>query len=157
MKVIEENLLDFPEDITTIFHVANIRKTFGAGIAKQIKDRYPAAYQADLDYPWDDVDRFGEFSAAKVRDGKYVVNLYAQDLGGDNLSEDGKPFRLEHYKHALESYLYEIDLRSSLSKLGFPWMIGSGLSQGPWDKIKELTEYLVSQYDVEAVWVKYEG
>lgn len=49
IKIIKGNLLDeFANNkLDYIFHNANIRNTFGAGIAKQIKERFPAAYEAD--------------------------------------------------------------------------------------------------------------
>lgn len=163
MKTIKGNLLDFPEGITTIFQNANCRETMGAGIAKQIKERYPEVYVTDCEFPLKGEDRLGEFSMASVSSDRHIINLYAQDLGGRNLSEEGTPFRMEHYLNALDGALYEcIEVKRSFrpdlpeSKFGFPWKIGSGLSGGNWDDIKIETEKIVSFYNCEALWVKYE-
>ena len=47
VQIIDGNLLDFPNDIKFIAHSCNTRNIMGAGIAKQIKDRYPMAYESD--------------------------------------------------------------------------------------------------------------
>lgn len=159
METIKGNLLDFPEDINVGLQNCNIRSTMGAGIALQIKNRYPEAYQADLDFLRPAEDRFGKFSMAGVGDGKSIVNLYAQDLGGRNLSETGVPFRLEYYEQALGSFLGVAHIYRDLDTmvLGFPWQIGAGLAGGDWGSIKEVTENLCEEYEVKAYWVKYEG
>ena len=163
MKTIKGNLLDFPEGVTTIFHVANCRSTMGAGIAKQIKDRYPEAYIADCEFILEGEDRLGYYSRARVSLNRLIVNLYAQDLGGRNLSEYGTPFRMKYYLQALDAALHDnvklgriFNPEPPESKLGFPWMIGAGLSGGKWDDIKRETEKIVNHYECEAVWVKYE-
>ena len=47
ITTITGDLLDFPQGIDIIAHSCNCRNTMSAGIAKQIKDHYPLAYDAD--------------------------------------------------------------------------------------------------------------
>ena len=47
ITTITGDLLDFPQGIDIIAHSCNCRNTMSAGIAKQIKDRYPLSYDAD--------------------------------------------------------------------------------------------------------------
>ena len=79
IDLIEGNLLDFPNDINVIAHSCNTRNIMGAGIAKQIKDRYPEAYEAD----WRAFNSnygvtLGKFSKADIGDRKYIYNMYTQ-------------------------------------------------------------------------------
>ena len=61
INMIDGNLLDFPNRINTIAHSCNTLNMMGAGIAKQIKDRYPLAWKADC--------------IANKRGGKYLRQL----------------------------------------------------------------------------------
>lgn len=92
MKTIEGNLLDFPNGINMIFHQANTENVMGAGIAQQIRKRYPQAYKADKDFfiP-KGRERLGNHSVALVsrnsEDYKLVVNLYGQSIISEVLEE----------------------------------------------------------------------
>ena len=61
LELINGNLLDFPNGINNIAHSCNCRMIMGGGIAKQIKERYPEAYQADVDFISDEYDHNGQF------------------------------------------------------------------------------------------------
>jgi O-acetyl-ADP-ribose deacetylase (regulator of RNase III) len=61
VQITKGNLLDFPTHclsfasneyigINAIAHSCNCQNVMGAGIAKQIKDRYPQAYEADTKF-----------------------------------------------------------------------------------------------------------
>ena len=85
IKIIDGNLLDFPNDINAIAHSCNTRNIMSAGIAKQIKDRYPEAYEADTkayDTEYDKDGQYvhwlGKFSKAEINDRKYIYNMYTQ-------------------------------------------------------------------------------
>lgn len=94
IKIIEANLLDFPNNINSIAHSCNTRNIMGGGIAKQIKDRYPEAYEADTkafntEYDKDGqyVHWLGKFSKAEITNNNpfypfeetgYIYNMYTQ-------------------------------------------------------------------------------
>ena len=162
VKVIKGDILNLDIEIDVIFHVANIRKTFGAGLAKQIKDQYPRVHQADVNYHLIGEERFGKYSSELVtyNDKTFDVeffNLYAQDLFGDNLSESKTPFRVEYYIQALSGALNDLQGRFCKPELlAFPWGIGCGLSGGNFEYVKPITEQLVKEKGFDVVWVKYE-
>lgn len=74
-------------------HCANCRNTFGSGLAKQIKDRFLAAYEADTEafravaHLDSDISRttlLGDFSVGVLDEKRRIVNLYGQaDYGRD--------------------------------------------------------------------------
>ena len=90
IEVIDGNLLDFPNDINVIAHSCNTRNIMGAGIAKQIKDRYPEAYEADTkayNFEYDENGQYvhwlGKFSKAQINDGRHIYNMYTQASVGE--------------------------------------------------------------------------
>jgi len=76
------SLLDAKEPY--IGHGANCRCVMGAGVALQLRNRWPAIFSADCAHGTFDPLRHvpGNFSYAVDCDGKIVINLYTQmDLG----------------------------------------------------------------------------
>ena len=101
IETIEGNLLDFPNDINVIAHSCNTRHIMGAGIAKQIKDRYPEAYEADwkaFNYEYDQDGQYvhwlGKFSKAQINDRKYIYNMYTQATIGTGREVNYEKFKL---------------------------------------------------------------
>ena len=86
VQIIDGNLLDFPNDIGFIAHSCNTQNVMGAGIARQIKDRYPLAYEADCHAMHEDEVGLGSYSFAwtDATQTKGIYNMYSQDkLGGE--------------------------------------------------------------------------
>ena len=71
IETIKGNLLDFPPHhpddpdryigINNIAHSCNCQNVMGGGIAKQIKERYPQAYEADTEFYNSEYDKNGQF------------------------------------------------------------------------------------------------
>jgi O-acetyl-ADP-ribose deacetylase (regulator of RNase III) len=79
---VKGDLLSHPE-VQVIAHCANCFHTMGAGIAKQIKLKYPSAYEADKKTPYGDINKLGTYSWSDVggKQGesvKIVTNVYGQ-------------------------------------------------------------------------------
>ncbi len=72
----------FESSANVIVHQANCFHTMGAGIAKEIKQRYPEAYEADLLTKKGDSTKLGTFSQAHGKDLRTIVNLYGQYFYG---------------------------------------------------------------------------
>ena len=136
-----------------IAHVANCQCVFGAGIARQIREQYPEAYEADLETKKGDRNKLGTFSSAHVLDeNKFIYNLYGQFGYGGGIRNLDYP--------ALEKSLWS--LRDHLEGkqgvdiiLGFPTRIGCGLAGGSWDIVKPLVEKMFSTANFETIWVEY--
>ena len=68
-------------DFDMIVHGCNCQNAMGAGIAKAIKQRFPTAYEADLQTEKGSRDKLGTFSTATVdcEDHTFeIVNAYTQ-------------------------------------------------------------------------------
>ena len=160
MKTIEGNLLDFPNGINMIFHSANTENVMGAGIAQQIRKRYPEAYKVDKDYfiP-KGRERLGHYSQALVsggsKDYKLVVNLYGQMLNEDSV------FGVRTNYFALrDSLRRSLDDHVTFSGhyneaiCGFPYGMGCGLGGGDWKIVESIISKALEEFNVTGYIVK---
>ena len=160
MKTIQANLLDFPNGINAIFHQANTENIMGAGIAKEIRERYPEAYESDTNFfiP-KGKHRLGEYSFASVDDEnsphRLVYNLYGQRLGKDSIW--GIPTDYFALKDSLNKALYEhttfFDYYDKII-CGFPWGLGCGLGGGDWKIVEYIIEEAMEKYNLTGYIVK---
>lgn len=132
LKEIEGNLLDFPEGINVLIHGANCLNVMGSGIAVQIKQRYPEAFDADTNAAKTSSNKLGYFSGAKVADDKYIINLYSQQKTGS-----GRQVNYEAIYAGLERLKKVLDQKNQKFILGFP-QIGCGLAGGDWNVVKPM-------------------
>ena len=188
VETIEANLLDFPQycksnpdnyiGINAIAHSCNTRNIMGGGIAKQIKNRYPQAYEADTKAYNTEYDQDGQFvhwlskfskaeitskeSKVYLPDGKgYIYNMYNQaNLGGDRrqvLYEDFwqalKRVEQDLYKMNVEKHEYD---PSAPPVLGLPHGISCGLAGGNWGIIKAMIEDIFLDSPIKCYIVKFD-
>jgi O-acetyl-ADP-ribose deacetylase (regulator of RNase III) len=132
MNIVKGNLLDLAEQgkFDIIVQGCNCYCIMGAGIAKQIKERYPAAYDADQKTIAGDYTKLGNYtygwsSANFGNDGFMIVNGYTQF--GTSRGED--VFEYSAFKLILQKLAHEYPNK----RFGFP-MIGMGLAGG--NKVK---------------------
>lgn len=130
-----------------IVHGCNCFCTMGAGIAKSIKQYFPAAYQVDLATIKGDRDKLGSMSYAKIEQGNqtlYVVNAYTQ------YHYRGKGVKVDY--EALRQAFQEIKKQFTGLRIAYP-AIGAGLAGGNWALISQIIEdELVGE---EHVFVKF--
>lgn len=146
------NLLDFPYGINTIAHCCNTMNVMGAGIAKQIAERYPSAKEADDVATKAGRNDLGEFSFAEVeidntadfphqefgvekRKGR-IFNLYTQDSIGF-----GREVNYEALYRNL--HLMRNQLNNNVNTiLGLPFEMSSGLAGGSWEIVSAMINYI---------------
>lgn len=130
-----------------IVHGCNCQNTMGSGIAKQIKDRYPDAYQADSDYDSLYASRqylkLGNFSLAKIfsKSNFIIVNAYTQyhylPRGVDHFEYASFAVILQKLAHFYGNYDF-----------GFPY-IGMGLAGGDSERIISMLEEFADMVKVK--------
>jgi O-acetyl-ADP-ribose deacetylase (regulator of RNase III) len=102
----------------------------GAGIAAQISNRYPTAYDADLRTLKGDLGKMGTYSSTWVmcnsKRGGSIVNAYTQYNPGNNLSYE-----------ALAAVLYRLNEDYAGYHIGFP-QIGCGIGGGDWKTVRAM-------------------
>jgi O-acetyl-ADP-ribose deacetylase (regulator of RNase III) len=132
------------QNCQVICHQCNLYHTFGAGIAKSIKDKFPEAYVQDRATSYGDPKKLGSYSSARVSDPQgtsilYIINLYCQDgIGGQDrrTSYDAMVKVLE----TLHSHLLALRKKGKLYSLGIPYKMGAGLANGNWNIIRAIIE-----------------
>lgn len=134
MKEIHGNLLSLAEQgkFDVIIHGCNCFHVMGGGIAYQIKNKFPQAYDADLKTGRGDRSKLGTYSFAHhPKANLTIVNAYTQYAFGRDRVHVNYP--------AIRSVFRAIRLNFAGQKIGYP-MIGAGLAGGDWNAISSIIE-----------------
>ena len=165
IKEVEGNLLTYP-GLEVIGHQVNALAVMGAGIAKQIKAKWPEVYKSYVRYckryP-DAHDLLGEVQFCEAEDGKYVANLFGEYSFCESIApyeEGGKPRHtdydaLKECLHRLHTWMVLNDIKTG----GLPDHIGSGLAGGNWDDVvyPMIKKEFEDDEDITLYIVKYNG
>jgi O-acetyl-ADP-ribose deacetylase (regulator of RNase III) len=138
--LIEKTVDIFEAQIDILVHQCNCFHTFGGGIARVIADKFPEAFDADLNTPKGDPKKMGTLSLARVNADRgsqidVIVNLYGQ-------FKTSSSERMTSYD-ALDTGLRALEQRL-VSKgkqnmvVGVPYQLGSGLGGGNWNVVKTI-------------------
>ena len=135
------NLLYCNEDI--IGHQVNSNGIMGAGIAKQIKDKYLSDNEE-----YEDVcnnspsDLYGKTYLIETCE-KIIANIFSQV----NFNTD-----LKHLETAL------IDLKKFAQKMdltiALPWGIGCGIANGNWSEVENVLIKVFDNYDINLYYLE---
>jgi len=146
------NLLALAEtgEIDVLIHGCNTNKIMGAGIAKQIKQKWPKAHLMDLNSKLSKEEKLnGKFTYAIIDSKLIVVNAYIQERTAIRYNE----IVVNYY--ALYKALTNIRREFSGLRFGLPY-IGCGLAGGNWEGIvKPMIEKIFENEDV--VVVEFDG
>lgn len=145
MQIIQGNLLDLFDagQFDAIAHGCNCWNTMGSGIARQIKERYPKAYEVDYETNAGDINKLGGFTYTEWYSQGNIYNLYTQyEFGGDKV----------HLNYdALALCLYKLNFLEKGKKIGLPYLIGCGLAGGDEVLVKEIIENRLVDVDITLV------
>ena len=141
IKEVDGNLLTYP-GLKVIAHQVNALAVMGAGIAKQIKARWPEVFKEYYDYckSFSDAHNLlGKCQVVKTDDGKYIANLFGEYSFCESIApyyEGGKPRHTDYVAlkecfHRLHTWLVLHDVETA----GIPYKIGCGLAGGDWDGV----------------------
>lgn len=136
-------------EFDVIIHGCNCFCTMGAGIAKTIKQVFPAAYQADLATVAGDKTKLGRYSAATVAAGGkplLIVNAYTQyHWRGAGVLVDCD---------AIRQVFRQVKQACAGQRIGYP-SIGAGLARGDWAIISTIIdEELAGENHIFVEWSK---
>lgn len=119
-------------NVDVIVHQANLEHTFGAGIARAIRFKFPYAFEADKKSPFNDPRKLGTFTLASSPDGPLVINMYSQtSLYPSHTSYDAMVKALTELRDRLTPL-------EEFRRIGFPYQLGSGLADGDWNVVKAI-------------------
>ena len=173
IPLISGNLLDFPTHcetdpdkyvgINNIAHSCNCQNVMGGGIAKQIKDRYPKAFEADTERWGNEYNdggnwrcQIGDYSKAVIEDQGTIYNLYTQS----GYSTKERQVHYEYFWKAMkamqEDLLFNQHELNVRQVVGLPYGISCGLAGGKWKIIKAIIEDIFLDSMIECYIVKFE-
>ena len=139
MKLITGDLLDITEGY--IGHQVNTCGVFNAGIAKQIRLKYPSVYEAYTEQYEDEGWELGDLQVVNFREpkGLSICNIAGQSTYGRTGLHTNYPAlelglkKLHWYSEAFSSQVY------------LPYKIGCGLAGGDWKLVCEIITRVIPQ------------
>ena len=144
IKYVEGDLVRDADQYEVIAHCCNCFCTMGAGIAPQIKHKFPEAYAVDCATTAGDQDKLGTITYTENTT-PIVVNLYGQFDYKGRLQG-----RMDLDNTALRKSLAAMKAKFSGKKFGLP-MIGAGLAGGDWNIIERIIQEELNGEDVTVV------
>lgn len=115
-------------DMDVVMHGCNCKLTMGAGIARQIKEQFPNAYDADIKTESGDRSKLGHYIIA-TQNGKTIINGYTQFNPGKDVDYQ-----------AIRSVMKLIKSKLGISvTIGMP-RIGCGIAGGDWNIVEKILD-----------------
>lgn len=138
LKHTKGNLLDLAEagEFDIIVQGCNCFCKMGSGLAKEIRERYPEAWEADYETTMGDMMKLGTWTSVKPSN-FIIVNAYTQ-YDTSKAGED--VFEYASFEVILKKLAYAYPKL----RFGFPY-IGMGLARGNSDTIMEMLEHFGSK------------
>lgn len=144
MKYVRGNLITLAREgeFDIIIHGCNCFHKFGKGIAKQIKEVYPKAYEVDLMTRKGDTSKLGSFSYTSYPN-VTIINAYIQYRYGVEKSH----IEYSAIENAFMALSQQIDTDR---RIGIP-QIGAGLAGGNWSMIESIIDRFMDGYNLTCV------
>lgn len=147
---IKGNLLT--SDCDVIIHQSNCQMGFGSGIAGQIRQQYPEAYEAFMADTREPTMKLGFYSDA-ISNGKHIYNMYSQY----NYGRDTRVVYTNYDAIAfgLDQIIPVVIAENPEAKIGLPYLIGCGLANGDWNKVRLILEKASKLHGVDLYLYEY--
>lgn len=132
------------DKVDIICHQTNCKGVMGAGIALQIKKKYPEVFYKYRTYCANmGTNLLGKTLFVNCKDGKVVANLFGQN--------DFSSCRIQTDYAALEKSIATLAKIATKAKksVGFPYLIGCGLAGGDWKIVNKIIEKYFLNSEVE--------
>jgi O-acetyl-ADP-ribose deacetylase (regulator of RNase III) len=149
MKTIKfGNILEVENDqssgVNFIVHGCNAQGVMGAGLALDIRNRWPAVYSSYRavckSEGLSSSDLLGMVIPVEVKPGLFVLNAITQQNFGRS------PIKYVSYRAVSEAFTQILDLAHSLNaQVHYP-LIGAGLAGGDWSVISSIIDERFSKY-----------
>ena len=154
MYIVEQNgdiLEGFKyKEFSCLIQNCNAQCTMRSGVAWQIREAYPQAYEADCKTIKGDRSKMGTFTYAKIEE-QYIFNLYGQYRYG----YDGKQYlEYDMFRKGLEA-IRNFMIINGLNSIGMPWGIGACRAGGKWEEVYKIIEETFKNTDFEILIYKF--
>lgn len=157
MIILKGDLLETPFEI--IAHQVNCMGKMNSGVAKQIRERFPLAYDAYIT----SLKQFGAdylFGKSQIirQNGHSIFNIFGQYNYGYNGKQYTSYGALDSgFREAINSYRRNDSDDKRQITIAIPYKIGCDRGGGDWSVVKEILEKIEKDYNVVFVAYKLEG
>lgn len=145
-----------------VCHQVNCRGVMGAGLARQIKNQFPAVYDSYRrectriagirSINGDESLGLGSVLFCQTKASQTIIaNLFAQDKWGTEKRQTD----YEAFKRCLQKVVQYVKGMPSDVVVRLPYMIGCGLGGGKWEIIREIIFTELVQHGVKVEFWKY--
>lgn len=148
VKNIEGNAVEYvlDHDDALLLHVCNNKAVMGSGIALEIKNKIPSAYENYMIKSQSESDEMKRLGSISFSTDLSVCNMTSQDGFGEGI-------RHLHYG-ALVDCLTDLvfvinNSHKTISKIVIPYLIGSDRAGGDWETVFELIAHFVSKTKID--------
>lgn len=146
IKYLTGNVLD--SDAAVILHQVNCKGKMGAGLALQVRNRYPFVYKQYTAF-CSNVEHssslLGETLIVPINSEQCIANLFAQD----GYAHYGFAASCLTDYNALRRCLKVINRKYKGKKVALPYLLGCGLAGGDWNVVKKIIEEELKDCNVE--------
>lgn len=139
------NVIDLAEqgEFDVIVHGCNCFNTMGSGMALEIRDRYPQAYNVDAQTQAGDIGKLGNWTIShsdnKIKDMSFhIINAYTQFRFKGIIANSAASDDVFEYD-AFGLILRKLAHKLGHKRFGFPY-IGTGLAGGNKERIIDMLE-----------------
>ena len=146
----------FKSGADVICHQVNCQGVMGSGIAKQVREKYPEAYDS-YKFICDNAKKengtsslLGVCQRVRIDGHKTIINVFSQDRYG----YDGKCYT--DYD-ALKKCLTTIKNSYKGKTIAIPYLMGCGLGGGNWELVSKLIEDIFNDNDTTVLICEYNG
>lgn len=148
IQIVPGNILTVDSGI--LIQQVNCKGVMGAGLAKQLREKYPGMYSSYLEYIRKETN--GDLSQSKVllgkaypyhtKSGLTIINCFGQDgYGHDTQQTDYAALRAALTIVANTAVCYG-------SRVAIPWGIGCALAGGDWNLVMDMILEVFQRCDV---------
>ncbi|MCM3034496.1 macro domain-containing protein [Bacillus pumilus] len=146
IKTVDGNILEASEDI--ICHQVNCKGVMGAGLAKQIKSKYPNVYKEYKQLCTEQGDDLlSSVQLISTNDGKTIANLFAQvGYGRKRMQTDYDALR--SCLQSLKNTVTHSNEKKNQMSIAIPYGISCGLAGGDWTIVEGMIEEILGGCEV---------
>jgi O-acetyl-ADP-ribose deacetylase (regulator of RNase III) len=150
IKTVKGNIFDFVKPNDAIVHGCNAQGVMGSGIALEVKQRYPGAFNAYVNHHLVHGLTLGDaIPYFDPKDKFWIINAVTQEFFG----RDGK--RYVSYDAVADAFKRIRDANQHFDRLLFP-LIGAGLGGGDWTVIQSIIESEFKGSNTELILVEFQ-
>lgn len=145
IEIVQQDLLIAPVNI--IFHSCNCFHKHGAGVAKEIRIKYPRAFQADCLTPYGSRAKLGQFYVTAPADDQpfWILGCYTQHRYG----RDKQYVEYDKFLEAIENVKSWSLKMMDNPVIGCPYNISCNNAGGTWKEIFARLNYVFGDEQVK--------